>query len=170
MKEIIDYWSQDRKIHQLYIYSIVLLNPKKLSTECIYSWVQYDIQPKVTLASLNCLSKFNCNPHTKKEPALTCFAQQVLVYLGIALKCKISARTRFLRWLTEQKWNFKVAFNRSCCHGNYENVKFYLSIKIFHQYIFHLPLSFSLWAATLLLPWFGKWHILRNCQNCVQPP
>ena len=28
---------------------------------------------------------------------------------------------------------------RSCCHGNYENVKIYLSIKIFHQYIFHLP-------------------------------
>ena len=46
---------------------------------------------------------------------------------------------------------FKVVFNRSCCHGNYENAKFYLSIKIFHQYIFHLP-SFSLLDATLLLP------------------
>ena len=22
----------------------------------------------------------------------------------------------------------------------------------------------------VLLPWFGKWHILTNCQNCVQPP
>ena len=42
-------------------------------------------------------------------------------------------------------------------------------IKIFHQYIFHLP-SFSLWTATFLLPWFGKWHIITNCQNCVQPP
>ena len=52
---------------------------------------------------------------------------------------------------------------------NYENVKFYLSIKIFHQYIFHLP-SFSLWAATFLLPWFGKWHTLTNYQNCGQPP
>ena len=20
------------------------------------------------------------------------------------------------------------------------------------------------------LPWFGKWHILTNCQNCVHPP
>ena len=68
---------------------------------------------------------------------------------------------------TEQKWNFKVVFNRSCCHGNYENVKFYLSIKIFHQCIFHLP-SFSLWAASFLLPSFGKWHVLTNCQNCVQ--
>ena len=38
---------------------------------------------------------------------------------------------------------FKVLFNCSYCHGNFENVKFYLSIKIFHQYIFHLP-SFSL--------------------------
>ena len=73
-------------------------------------------------------------------------------------------------WASEtKKWNFKVVFNRSCCHGNYENVKFYRSIKIFHQYIFHLP-SFSLWAATFLLPWFGKWHTLTNCQNCVQPP
>ena len=35
--------------------------------------------------------------------------------------------------------NFKVVFNRSRCHGNYENVKFYLSIKIFHQFIIHLP-------------------------------
>ena len=67
------------------------------------------------------------------------------------------------------KWNFKVVFNRSCCHGNYENLKFYVSIKIFHQYIFQLP-SFSLWAATFLLPWFGKWHIFINCQNCVQTP
>ena len=33
----------------------------------------------------------------------------------------------------------------------------------------HLP-SFSFWAATFLLPWFGKWHILTNWQNCVQPP
>ena len=41
----------------------------------------------------------------------------------------------------------------------YENVKFYLSFKIVHQYIFHLP-SFSLWPATFRLPWFGKWHIL----------
>ena len=38
-----------------------------------------------------------------------------------------------------KKWNFNVAFNRSCCHGNY--VKFYLSIKVFRQYIFHLPSS-----------------------------
>ena len=37
---------------------------------------------------------------------------------------------------TRQKGNFKVVFNRSCCHENYENVAFYLSIKIFHQYIF----------------------------------
>ena len=57
--------------------------------------------------------------------------------------------------LTKQKWNFKVVFNRSCCHGNYENVKFYLSIKIFYQCIFHLP-SFSLWAATFLLPWLAN--------------
>ena len=61
-------------------------------------------------------------------------------------------------YVNEQKWNFKVVFNRSCCHGNYKNVKFYLSIKIFRQYIFHLP-SFSLWAATVLLPWFGKWQL-----------
>ena len=63
----------------------------------------------------------------------------------------------------------QVVFNRSCCHGNHENVTFDLSVKLFHQYIFYLP-SFSLWAATFLLPWFGKWHILTNCQNCVQPP
>ena len=69
---------------------------------------------------------------------------------------------------TEPKWTFKVVFNRSCCHWNYENVKFNLSIKIFHQYNFHLP-SFSLWPATFLLPWFGKWHTPRNCQTCVQP-
>ena len=38
---------------------------------------------------------------------------------------------------------FKVVFNRSSCHGNYESVKFYLSNKIFHQYIqFYFP-SFS---------------------------
>ena len=43
---------------------------------------------------------------------------------------------------TEQKLNFKVVFNRSCCYRNYENATFDLSIKIFHQYIFHLP-SFS---------------------------
>ena len=73
-------------------------------------------------------------------------------------------RANFL-W-TEKMWNFKVVFNHSCCHGNYDNVNFYLSIKIFHQYIFHLP-SFSFWAATFLLPWFGKWHIITNC---VQPP
>ena len=42
-----------------------------------------------------------------------------------------------------KKCNVKVAFNRSFSHGNCENVKFYLSIKIFHQYIFNLP-SFSL--------------------------
>ena len=54
-------------------------------------------------------------------------------------------------------------------HGNDETVTFYLSIKIFYQYIFHLP-TFSLWAATFLLPWFDKWHILTNCQNCAQPP
>ena len=36
---------------------------------------------------------------------------------------------------------FQVVFNRSCSHGNYENVTFYLSIKIFQQYIFHLPLA-----------------------------
>ena len=40
---------------------------------------------------------------------------------------------------------------------------------IFYQYIFHLP-TFSLWAATFLLPWFDEWHILTNCQNRVQPP
>ena len=67
--------------------------------------------------------------------------------------------------LTEKKWNFKVVFNRSCCHGNYENVNFYLLIKIFHQYIFHLP-SFSLWAATFLLPWFGKWHNHKLTKLC----
>ena len=48
---------------------------------------------------------------------------------------------------TVQNWNFKVVFNRSFCRGNYENVKFYLSIKIFHQYIFQVYLpSYSLWA------------------------
>ena len=46
-----------------------------------------------------------------------------------------------ISYLTEQKWNFKVVFNTSCCHGNYENVKFYLSIKIFHQYIFTCQVS-----------------------------
>ena len=40
-------------------------------------------------------------------------------------------------------------------HGDYENVIFCLSIKIFHQYIFHLT-SFSLWAAIFLLPWLPK--------------
>ena len=30
---------------------------------------------------------------------------------------------------------FKVVFNRLCCHGNYENVTSYISIKIFRQYI-----------------------------------
>ena len=65
---------------------------------------------------------------------------------------------------TEQKWNFKVVFNRSCCYRNYENATFDLSIKIFHRYIFHLP-SFSVWAATFLMPWFGKWDVLTNCQN-----
>ena len=74
----------------------------------------------------------------------------------------------YVNW-TKVKINFKVVFNRSCCHGNYENVIFYLSIKIFHQCIFHLP-NFSLWAATFLLPRFGKWDTLTNCQNCVQPP
>ena len=71
--------------------------------------------------------------------------------------------------LTEQKWKFKVVYSRSCCHGNCENVKFHLSIKICHQYIFHLPSS-SLWAAAFFLPWFGKWHIITNCLNCVQSP
>ena len=56
------------------------------------------------------------------------------------------------------EYNLKI---RSCCHGNYDYVKFYLSIKNFHQYIFHLP-SFSLWAATFLLPWLGKWHITHK--------
>ena len=65
---------------------------------------------------------------------------------------------------TGQKWNFKVVFNHLCCYGNYKNVTFYLSIKISYQYILHLP-SFSLWAATFLLPWFSKWHILTNCQK-----
>ena len=36
-------------------------------------------------------------------------------------------------------------------------------------FFFYLP-SFSLWATTFLLSWFGKWHIPTNCQNCVQPP
>ena len=62
----------------------------------------------------------------------------------------------------------KVVFNCSCCHENYGNVNFYLSIKVFHQFIIHLP-SFIFWTATLLLTWFGKWHILTNCKNCVQP-
>ena len=84
--------------------------------------------------------------------------------------CKFVGKSIWANFmLTEQKWNFKVVFNRSCCHGNYENVKFYLSVKIFRQYIFHLP-SFSSWAATFLLPSFRKWHILTNCQSCVQPP
>ena len=69
---------------------------------------------------------------------------------------------------TGQKCNFRVVVNRPCCHGNCKNVKFYPSTKNFHQYIIHLP-SFSSWASTFLLLWFGKWHILRNCQNCVQP-
>ena len=43
--------------------------------------------------------------------------------------------------LTEQKWNFQVIFNRLCCHGNYVNVKFYLSIKIFHQLFFTCQVS-----------------------------
>ena len=42
---------------------------------------------------------------------------------------------------TEQKWNFQVVFNRLCCHGNYENVKFYPSIKIFHQLFFTCQVS-----------------------------
>ena len=54
---------------------------------------------------------------------------------------------------TEQKRNFQVVFNRS---HSFVHINFYLSVKIFHQYIFYLP-SFSLWAATFLLPWFGKW-------------
>ena len=45
----------------------------------------------------------------------------------------------------------QVVFNRSCWHGNHENVTFDLSVKLFQQYIFYLP-SFSLWAATFLLP------------------
>ena len=48
---------------------------------------------------------------------------------------------------------FKVVFNRSCCHRSNDDVTFYLSIKIFQQYVFHLP-SFSLWAATFPFPWF----------------
>ena len=32
---------------------------------------------------------------------------------------------------------------------------------------YSISIFFSLWAATLLLPWFGEWHILTNCQNCV---
>ena len=48
----------------------------------------------------------------------------------------------YVNW---KKWNCKVVFNRSCCHENYKNVTFYLSIKIFHQYIFQLP-SLSLWV------------------------
>ena len=36
-----------------------------------------------------------------------------------------------------------------------------LVIQIVHQYIVHLP-SFSLWAATFLLPWFGKWYIYTH--------
>ena len=59
--------------------------------------------------------------------------------------------------------NLRLYWVVSSCHGNCENVKFYLPIKIFYQYIFHLP-SFSLWAATFFLPWFGKWHNL-----CSQP-
>ena len=65
--------------------------------------------------------------------------------------------------------NFMVVFNRLCGYRNYENVKFYLSIKIFQQDIFHLP-SFSFQATTFLLAWFGEWHTLKNCQNSVQPP
>ena len=42
---------------------------------------------------------------------------------------------------TEQKRNFQVVFNRLCCHGNYENVKFYLSIKIFHRLFFTCQVS-----------------------------
>ena len=66
------------------------------------------------------------------------------------------------------KWKFKVVFTRSCCHGNFENVKFYQSIKIYHQYIFHMP-SFSLWAATFFLSWLAN-DIRTNCLNCVRPP
>ena len=36
---------------------------------------------------------------------------------------------------TEQKLNFKVVFNCSCCDGNNKNVTFYLLIEIFYQYI-----------------------------------
>ena len=43
--------------------------------------------------------------------------------------------------------------------------------QIFHQYISFINIfSFSLWAATFLLQWFGKWHLLTNCQSSVQPP
>ena len=34
-------------------------------------------------------------------------------------------------FFVEQQWNLKVVFNRSFCHGNYENVKFYRLTKYF---------------------------------------
>ena len=35
-----------------------------------------------------------------------------------------------------KKWNFKVVFNRSCCHGNYENVTFYCQARSFISIFF----------------------------------
>lgn len=68
-----------------------------------------------------------------------------------------------------EKWNFEVVFNLPCCHGNNKSVKFYLSIKIFHQhnYFSHLP-SLTLSAVTtFLLPGFGQWHILTQPKSCL---
>ena len=68
-----------------------------------------------------------------------------------------------------KRWNFKVVFNRSCCHGNYENVTFYCQARSFISIFFTCQVP-ACELQPFLLPWFGKWHILTNCQNCVQPP
>ena len=70
-------------------------------------------------------------------------------------------------YVTEQKWNFKVVFNRPCCHGNYGNRKFTCQSKSFISIFFTYQVS----ACELQL--FSchdlENDILTNCQNCVQP-
>ena len=52
--------------------------------------------------------------------------------------CKFIGKSneRILCKLSNSKWNFKVVFNRSCWHGNNENLTFYLSIKMFLSIFF----------------------------------
>ena len=42
---------------------------------------------------------------------------------------------------TEQMLNFKVVFNRSCCHGNYENANFTCQSKSFISIFFSCQVS-----------------------------